>query len=354
MIVRLYHRRGNAGQHIGKMFHLEMLRQRVYQTDDHRHFLSRIETRLRRQAVVTSTTVVLSIIFTEIAQQQLPAAVPRLCVGLDFHEQLTSDFLLGHRFAHQELVQLADILITVICYADTFPAVSTGPSGLLIIPFQASRHVVMDDEPHIRLVNTHSECDGGHNHVHLLHQELVLVLRPHFRIQAGVVRHGTDTIDHKHLGQLLHLLAAQTIYDARLSGMLLYILDDVLVLVYLVAHFIVEIRPVERGLEHMRVHNPQVLQDVVLHLRSGCRRQCNDRGPADFVHDRTDLPVFRPEVMPPVRDAVRLVHSEERYADLSQDSDVLLLRKALRRHIQQLGHSGSKILRNLSNLGFCQ
>ena len=169
-----------------------------------------------------------------------------------------------------------------------------------------------------------------------------------------MVRHGTDTIDHKHLGQLLHLLAAQTIYDARLSGMLLDILDDVLVLVYLVAYFIVEIRPVERGLEHMRVHNPQILQDVVLNLRSGCRRQCNDRGPADFVHDRTDLPVFRSEVMSPVGNAVCLVHGEERYADLPQDGDVLLLRKALRRHIQQLGHSGSEILRNLRNLGFCQ
>ena len=104
----------------------------------------------------------------------------------------------------------------------------------------------------------------------------------------------------------------------------------------------------------MRVHNPQVLQDVVLHLRSGCRRQCNDRGPADFVHDRTDLPVFRPEVMPPVRDAVSLVHGEERYADLPQDGDILFFRKALRCHIKQLGHSGSEIFRNLRNLGFCQ
>ena len=60
-----------------------------------------------------------------------------------------------------------------------------------------------------------------------------------------MIRKCLDTIDDKYLRKFLDLLAAQTIYDAGLAGILLDILYDILVRVHLVAHLIVEIRPVE-------------------------------------------------------------------------------------------------------------
>ena len=55
---------------------------------------------------------------------------------------------------------------------------STIPPGttcFLVISFQALGYIIMDHKTDIRLVNSHSECDGGHYDIHLFHQELVLV-----------------------------------------------------------------------------------------------------------------------------------------------------------------------------------
>ena len=58
----------------------------------------------------------------------------------------------------------------------TLAAVAPGPSRLLIIPFERLGNVVMDDEPHVGLVDTHAESDRGDDHVGALHQEIVLIL----------------------------------------------------------------------------------------------------------------------------------------------------------------------------------
>ena len=46
----------------------------------------------------------------------------------------------------------------------------------------------MNDEAHVGLVDAHAEGDGGHNDVHLLGEELVLVFGAHLGLKACVVR----------------------------------------------------------------------------------------------------------------------------------------------------------------------
>ena len=97
----------------------------------------------------------------------------------------------------------------------------------------------MDDKTYIRLVYAHAESDGGHNHVDLLHQEPVLVVCPGLRVQSGMIWSRFYPIDVEQFSQLLHLLSAQTVDDAGLARILLYVLDYVSLGVGLVPYFII-------------------------------------------------------------------------------------------------------------------
>ena len=68
-----------------------------------------------------------------------------------------------------------------------FAAVASGTAGLLVVAFDALGDVVVDDETHIGLVDAHAEGDGGHDDVHVLHEEFVLVLGADLVVQSGVV-----------------------------------------------------------------------------------------------------------------------------------------------------------------------
>ena len=63
-----------SGKDVCQVFHLETLRQRLYEFDDHSHLLTSVKLLLRVQAVVACTTVLNIIVFSEIAQQQLSSA----------------------------------------------------------------------------------------------------------------------------------------------------------------------------------------------------------------------------------------------------------------------------------------
>ena len=72
----------------------------------------------------------------------------------------------------------------------------------------------MDDETHVRLVDTHTESDRRHDYVDLLHQELVLVVGSGLGVQSGMVWSGLYSIDVQQLRKLLDLFAAEAVYDA--------------------------------------------------------------------------------------------------------------------------------------------
>ena len=144
-----------------------------------------------------------------------------------------------------ELFQLLDILITVVGDAQALLTVASGTAGFLVIALDALGNIVMNHKTDVRFVYSHAKGDGGHNDVNFLHQELVLVFCAGFGIQAGVVRKGLDAIDGQHLGQFLHLFAAEAINDAGLAGVLADKTDNVLFRFHLIPYLIVQIGPVE-------------------------------------------------------------------------------------------------------------
>jgi hypothetical protein len=101
-------------------------------------------------------------------------------------------------------------------------------------------------------------------------------------------------------------------------------------------HAVDEIGPVERAHEHDRIFEVQLGDDVAAHLRrrgGGVRvdREAGERGA-----QHPELAVLRPEVVPPLADAVRFVHREERGIRAREAVGKTLHHQALRGHIEQM------------------
>ena len=245
MVVALHHGGVIAGEDGGKMLQFEMLLQRKNQTDDQFHLQPSVEHLLRMQAVVADSAIVRQIVLSEIAEQQLATALTGLGIGHHLVEQLLAYLLLSHRLALHKLLQLLYILVAVVGDADSLLAVPSRASCLLIVALHALRDVVMDDKAYVRFVYSHAEGNGRHNHIHILHQELVLILRPDLRLQSGMVRQSPDSVDLQELGHLLNLAAGQAIDYSGFARILTYVADYILVRIDFVLYFVVEVGAVE-------------------------------------------------------------------------------------------------------------
>ena len=157
-----------------------------------------------------------------------------------------------------------------------------------------------------------------------------------------------DVVEAQHLGQFLHLLAAQAIDDARLALVALDELDDLAVHVLgLGTHLIIKVGTVERRLEHGSAGHAQVLLDIMLHLGRRGRRQGDDRTHADAVDDRADIAVLRAEIVSPLRDTVCLVNGIERDGHIFQEGHIVFLGKRLGSDIQELGATVAHVFLHL-------
>ncbi len=155
-------------------------------------------------------------------------------------------------------------------------------------------------------------------------------------IHAGVIGQGLDSVHVEHFGHLLHLLAAEAVDDAALAGVLLDESDDLALHILLGPDLVVEVGPVEGGLEDPRIGDVEVLEDVLLHLLGGGGGEGDDRHALDVVEDRAQAAVLGAEVVAPLADAVSLVDGEEADLDVPQELGVLLLGEALGRHVEDL------------------
>ena len=332
------------------MLYLEMLGQGLHELQRQLHLPAAVEGGAGVQAVVAAVAVVLLVVFAEVVQQQLPAALARFGVGGDLGQQLAADLLLGDRLALHVLLQFLYVLVAVVGYAQALLSVASGAPGLLVVALYALGDVVVDHEAHVGLVDAHSEGYGGHYHVDLLHQELVLVLGPGLRVESGMVGQGLDAVDAQQRRQLLHLLAAEAVDYARLAGILADELDYVLLGLDLVPDLIIEVGAVERRPEHFRVGDAQCAQDVALHLGGGGGGQRDYGLAAYLVHYGPDAAVFGAEIVTPFGDAVSLVDGVERNLYLLEQGHVLLLGQRFRSHVKQLGPAGKQILPDLVEL----
>ena len=237
-------------------------------------------------------------------------------------------------------------------------AVAAGAPRLLIVGLDAFRHVVVDDEAHVRLVDAHAEGVGGHHHRHPVGDEVALrppasvgqhaaVVgdrdRPGFRTvspgRRAQLRHGA--VDR--LGERFGFLARGAVHDARI----LRVRGDVLrhpcdlVLGLQADDVEVQVRPVESGDGHQRVAQAQQRDDVPPHAFGGGGGEGGDGGPLRQRGDElADAQVRGTEILPPLGDAVCLVDGDERDRHVCGEPTESFGFQAFGGHVQQPDLSG--------------
>src|SRR5882724_10696580 len=188
------------------------------------------------QAVIAVAAVLGGIFLSEIAHQHLAATDPGLGIAYCLVDELGAHFTFAERFVLHEMLQLGDILMRIIKDTISFQPITARTAGLLVIVLDGFRYVEMDDEPDVRLVDAHPECNSGYDHLHILVEEKILPFRTQLTVQAGMVGHGLDAIGDQHIGQLFRCFPVERIDDTALALVLDNIADnalDGLILFYL-------------------------------------------------------------------------------------------------------------------------
>ena len=157
----------------------------------------------------------------------------------------------------------------------------------------------MNDIPDVRLIDAHAKCDGRHDHVHVLHQELILDAASLACVHARMVSQSLDAVYAQDLRNFFHLFAAQAINNAALAHMGLGMAHNLLQRVLFRADFVKQVFTVKRRLEESGVLHAEVLLDVRLNFRRRCRGKGDDGYFGNLIDDGPDAPVFRAEVVPP-------------------------------------------------------
>ena len=230
------------------------------------HLLNRLQSDLKQltrihlfvglTAVVAVTAFLLGIFLSEIVQQQFTPTNRTLCITLCLKQQLVAYADLLRSLVFLKTSQTLDVVRAVETQADTFSAVTTCTTGLLIIALQTLRYVVMYDKTNIRLVNTHSEGDCRYDHLTLLHQERILVRTSRLCVHSRVVGSCTNSVYLQHFRQILHFLACQAVNNTALTLHAANETNQILVhLRRLRTYLIIQVRTVKTALENSRLHH---------------------------------------------------------------------------------------------------
>ena len=287
-------------------------------------------------------------------QDVLPAGGRSLGIAGHLLQELHADFTLGDGLSGEELLHLLHVLQAIESDAVPLAPIPACPTGFLVIGLQRLGHVVVDDETDIRLVDPHAEGNGGHDHIHVLHEEFILYAGALCSVHAGVIGGGLDAIHLQRIGDLLDFLPAQAIDDAAAPLVFEGVLHHLPQRVFLGAHLVEEVGPVEARLEDVGIEDAQVFLDVVLDFRRRRRRQRDDRELTNTLDDGLQAPVFRTEVMPPFGDAVGFVDGEETQPDGAQEIGVLFLVQGFRSNVQKLGSARGHGLLDMEHLVLAQ
>ena len=196
----------------------------------------------------------------------------------------------------------------------------------------------MDHETDVRAIDAHAEGDGGDDDVHALAQECVLV-RLALRVrEAGVIRQGRDADARQPSRKRIDLLPREAVDDARLGAMAAEHLLQLALQRGPGQHAVEKVGPVERSDELRWIVQRELCGDIAPDPRRGRRGVGMEANARKQLPQACQLAILRPEVMPPVADAVRLVDRHEADAarrQQRQEAFAAVAHEPFRREIQQ-------------------
>ncbi len=195
----------------------------------------------------------------------------------------------------------------------------------------------MRDEAHVRLVDAHAEGDRRDDDDAVLALEPRLVGGPVGVVHPRVIRDRRDALAGQPRGRLVDPAARQAIDDARLARMLAADEGEQLrARIVLVDDRVADVGPVEARHEHARVGERQPFDDL------GPREGIGSGGERDARHCRIALVQHRqaeilgPEIVAPLRNAVRLVDREQRDVRAIDELEAARREQPLRRDVEQI------------------
>ena len=115
-------------------------------------------------------------------------------------------------------------------------------------------------------------------------------------------------------------------------------------------HFNRDVGAAEAVNEARRLDQRQLLHDVVLHGRRGGGGQRDDRRRPQAGHVLAQAAVIGPEIVPPLRNAVRLIHHDQRNLPLGEHLRKARHAQALRRNEQELQFAGQVVAASLPRI----
>ena len=172
----------------------------------------------------------------------------------------------------------------------------------------------MNNPSYVALVYTHAESNGGAYHLHTVIDEIILRFVPAGGGEAGVVDGGADALLLEHLRHGLRLASTHAIDDAAFFGMAGYEVKNCL------GFFLLPVAPlygeaqvgaVERGNEYPGVVQMELPDDIFARDFVGGGGQGDDGHLRKLPVQNPHLCIFRTEIMPPLRNAMRLVDGEK-------------------------------------------
>ena len=155
-------------------------------------------------------------------------------------------------------------------------AVASGPTRLLKVGLDAVRAVHVHHQPHVGLVNAHSEGIGGHHHPHLIVLPLSLSLVFHGWAQTGMVEGGGNATGVEFLADVARLLAAARINHGAARHRTQNV-NEFSLLVLRLPHHVGQVAALETHLEHVALGKLEQLLYVVHHQWGGCGGERQDR-----------------------------------------------------------------------------
>ena len=142
---------------------------------------------------------------------------------------------------------------------------------------------------------------------------------------------------------VLDLGARQAIDDAGVAGVAFA--DEGLELgrgVLFLDDLVADVRAVETRDEAWRIGKPEPGDDLLARHLVGGRRQCDARHVRKAFGDHGQADIFRAEIVPPLRYAMRLVDRKQRDIGLSKQGQAARRQKPLRRDVEQVEVAGEQ------------
>ncbi len=210
----------------------------------------------------------------------------------------------------------------------------------------------MGDKTDIRLVDPHAESDGRDNDHAFLPQETLLVALACRRVEPGMVRDGLAAARRKPGSGLLDRSAGKAVDDPGVAGVLFGEKPPKLLERSALRNDAVEqIGPIVAGGEDPRLGEPE-LRDNVSPRRLVCGGgQRHERDLRKALLQNRQLLIFRPEIMAPLRDAVRLVDGKESKAAMRKKLDASWRDQPLGRHVEEVERATANFAFDLGRIG---